>query len=217
MSFASPSRGLALGRWSLALAWGASVALAPWSSARAEEVIRQGNATHDYFLEIEPHAALTPFWPPRGSAVVGGGGGAWFAFNLAKKGFLKQVNDSFALAVGVDFLHYMGGPAVAAECVQWQGTGSSRICVRSSSSGGAANYWYVPIVGQWNFYVVSEFSAFVELGLSGYFWSPHATPHVGFGVVPAASMGGRYQFSNAVSLTFRLAYPYTTVGLSFRL
>ncbi len=174
------------------------------------------DAPHEYFVEVEPHAVLTPFWPPRGTASVGGGGGALFAFNVARRGFLPQVNDSFAVGVGVDFVHYLGGPVVAAECVEWRGSGHERICVRTSASGGGASYFYVPVLGQWNFYLAKEFSAFAELGISTYFWTPRASSHVGFGAVPHVGMGGRWQFSDVMSLTFRVAYPYTTVGLSFR-
>jgi hypothetical protein len=183
--------------------------------AAADGTIKRGSATHDYFMELEPHAVLTPFWPPRGSADAGLGAGAWFLFNLAPRGLLDHVNDSFALGVGFDYVRYIGGPTLAAECAQWSGSGEQRICVRTTASSGAANYFYVPIVGQWNFYFTSKFSAFAELGLASYFWSPHSSSYVGFSVTPVVGVGGRWHFSKPVSLTFRVAYPYTTVGLSF--
>jgi hypothetical protein len=83
---------------------------------------------------------------------------------------------------------------------------------------------------QWNFYVAEHWSVFGEPGL--YIWhgvynAPCNGPglpgcaYYGYygdqtGVGPAFWVGGRYHFSDSVSLTMRLGYPdLLTIGVSF--
>lgn len=187
------------------------------AAAQAQTIIKNGSASHDHTLEIDLHGVLTPFSPPQGSASVGVGAGALFGINLAPQGFLPQVNDSVALGVGFDFVHYSGGNAVASECVEWVGSGPSRICVRTRRSGGGGNYFYVPTVMQWNFYITKSFSVFGEPGLGLFLWNSSFDRSLNFGATPIFNAGGRWHFAKDVSLTFRVGYPYTTVGVSFLL
>ncbi len=184
------------------------------SSASAQTIIKRDEA-HNYALEIDLHGVLTPFGAPQGSSDVGIGAGAMFGINLAPRGFLPSVNDSVALGVGFDFVHYSGGSAVASECVEWVGSGASRICVRTRRSGGGGNYFYVPAVMQWNFYINKQFSLFGEPGLAAYLWNSSFDRSLNFGMTPVFNVGGRWHFSEAATLTFRVGYPYTTIGVSF--
>lgn len=184
-------------------------------SAQAQTIIKNGSASHDHSLEIDLHGVLTPFSPPQGSASVGVGAGALFGINLAPQGFLPQVNDSVALGVGFDFVYYTGSNAVASECVEWVGSGPSRICVRTRQSGGGGNYFYVPTVMQWNFYITKSFSVFGEPGLGLYLWNSSFDRSLNFGATPIFNAGGRWHFAEKMSLSFRVGYPYTTVGITF--
>src|SRR5690606_24294169 len=127
----------------LGLLLAAGLVLLP-RSASAQTIIKNGNASHDYALELDLHGVLTPFGAPQGTSDVGVGAGAMFGINLAPRGFLPTVNDSVALGIGFDFVHYSGGSAVASECAEWVGSGASRICVRTRRSGGGGNYYFVP-------------------------------------------------------------------------
>lgn len=183
-------------------------------AAHAQSIIKQGNASRSYKVEIEPRGIFAPFPPPRGWASAGLGGGINFGINLAPKGFLPSVYDSVALGIGLDFVQYFGGGPSTSECVEWQGSGDSAICVRTRSGSGPALLVYTPVVMQWNFYLTPKWSVFGEPGFAMFFRSaPHE--NLGVGAIPTVSVGGRYHFSNKATLTMRLGYPYTTIGVSF--
>jgi hypothetical protein len=73
--------------------------------------------------------------------------------------------------------------------------------------GGAVVF---PVVMQWNFFVASKWSVFGEPGLAIYHSFAAAT-----GVEPVLYAGGRYHFSDHISLTMRVGYPALSIGLSF--
>jgi hypothetical protein len=145
---------------------------------------------------------------------VGVGGGVNFGINLAPRGFLPSVYDSVALSLGIDTVQYFGGYARPSECAEWEGSGSDAICVRARSGSGPALIFYTPVNFQWNFYLTPKWSVFGEPGFTMYF---RAARHesLGVGVFPAFFVGGRYHFSNKATLTMRLGYPYTSIGVSF--
>jgi hypothetical protein len=183
-------------------------------SAAAQSIIKNGNASRSYKVEIEPRGVFAPFSPPRGNADVGLGGGVNFGINLAPRGFLPTVYDSVALAVGIDTVQYFGGHPTPAECAEWQGSGSEAICVRTRSSNGPALIFYTPVMFQWNFYLTPKWSVFGEPGFTMFFRTArHESLSVG--AFPAFFVGGRYHFSNQATLTMRIGYPYTTIGVSF--
>lgn len=69
---------------------------------------------------------------------------------------------------------------------------------------------WVPLVMQWNFFLSREWSVFGE---------PGAGLWIGKDVFPSPTFyaGGRYHFSDAVTLTMRIGHPMVSVGLSFLL
>jgi len=189
-------------------------ALLASSPAAAQSIIKNGNASRSYKVEIEPRGVLAPFSPPLGSAEVGVGGGVNFGINLAPRGFLPTVYDSVALSVGIDTVQYFGGHATPAECAEWEGSGSEAICVRTRASSGPALLFYTPVLFQWNFYLTPKWSVFGEPGFTMFFRTArHESLSVG--AFPAIFVGGRYHFSNQATLTMRIGYPYTTIGVSF--
>ncbi len=186
-----------------------------WSSeAGAQMIIKRGSMSHDYKLEIEPRGAFAPYAPPGGWAAVGLGGGVNFGINVAPTGFLPTVNDSVAITLGIDTLHYFGGGAVTSGCAQWRGSGDSAICVRSRRGGGPETVFFTPVTMQWNFYLTPKWSVFGEPGLAMLF---RTARHSGFrvGATPTFFVGGRFHFSKDATLTMRIGYPYTTIGVSF--
>jgi hypothetical protein len=74
----------------------------------------------------------------------------------------------------------------------------------------ASNTVYVPVQMQWNFFFTKHWSMMLEPGL-GLSFNDRSRLYL------ALSVGGRYQFSDRVALTFRLGYPALSVGLSFLL
>jgi hypothetical protein len=77
---------------------------------------------------------------------------------------------------------------------------------------------------QWNFFVAPKWSVMGEPGLyvyKGFFDStlcnnvPGCNEPALFGIRPAIYLGGRYHFSEHVTLTMRIGYPTFSVGVSF--
>jgi hypothetical protein len=163
-------------------------------SAQAQSIIRNNDA-HPHF-EIEVHG-LAAFH--RG---YGFGGGARFGIPIVPSGFLSQVNDSFALSLGADFIWWAG----------YYG------CFNS-----ACAYSPFGIIGhidaQWNFFIHEKFSAFAEAGFAPEFYFGQGNcgfgffcPWFDFGV------GGRWHFrgnADFPTLTFRVGSTGLTVGVSF--
>lgn len=69
----------------------------------------------------------------------------------------------------------------------------------------------VPIVMQWNFWLSRNWSVFGEPGGALRFKKKETKPE------PAFFAGGRYHFSDVVTLTLRVGHPVASVGVSFLL
>jgi hypothetical protein len=172
------------------------------SFARADDTIKTPGDHPSYRVEIEPHLVL-------GFDNVyynsGYGIGARFAIPIVENGFVPSINNSVAIGFGVDLLHY----------------DACYVAFRSCS----ANALLFPVVMQWNFYVAQKWSVFGEPGLYFYkfFFDSSACDNVpgicgapsSFGVRPAIFLGGRYYFSEHITLTMRIGYPTFSIGVSF--
>jgi hypothetical protein len=74
------------------------------------------------------------------------------------------------------------------------------------------DHFRIPVVMQWNFWLSRDWSVFGEPGgLLDFKKSDKIRPH------PAFYAGGRYHFSDAVTLTMRVGHPTASVGVSFLL
>lgn len=187
------------------------------STAHAELTIKDDGAVPSFIVELEPHGVFTPFWPPRGSADIGLGFGALVGINVAPRGFIPDLADSVSVGLGVDWVRYLGGGVAAGDCAEWQGSGNQRICVRTRGAGGAGAYVFAPVVMQWNFYLTRSWSVFGEPGLAMYFFDGPYDQGLRLGLTPVINTGGRWHFSERATLTMRVGYPYTTVGISIYL
>lgn len=201
-------------RWSWV--WIALLAVLP-RSASAQSIIKNNAASPDFSVELEPHAILTPFAPPGASADGGLGAGILVGINIAPRGFIPSIADSVSIGIGVDWVHYFGGSAVSGECAEWVGSGDEAICVRVRGGGSGGNYFYLPGVMQWNFYLTRAWSVFGEPGFAMYMGNSSFDSSFRFSITPVFNAGGRWHFSKNAHLVLRAGYPYTSVGLSFYL
>jgi hypothetical protein len=180
---------------------------------RADDTIKRPGDHPHYSVELEPHFVLgwaSNYYYGTGT---GFGVGGRASIVLTHNGFVDSINNSVAIGFGLDWLHY-DGPSC-----YYRGT----VCY----GGVSADFFQVPIVLQWNFYVARKWSVFVEPGL--YIW--HGTYGNGpcynaagavvacsfsdTGVGPAFWVGGRFQINDTLALTMRLGYPdILTFGLS---
>jgi len=194
---------------------GALMLAAGAAQARDGYIIQDRRAPFDYTAEIEPHLVFGSAPPGRGAG-SGLGVGVRASFVIAPDGFLRDVNDSVAIGVGLDYAHYAGRYALDGyrdQCLHFEtGPAGTMVCTEVTSNGGSYNYLFVPVVMQWNFWLTEKFSAFGEAGLSLYHLG-----NEGFGAVPALFVGGRLRLTDTILLTARLGYPTISFGVSFLL
>jgi hypothetical protein len=121
------------GRWLLSGAVAVGCLAGPGVARADRGTIKFPGVHPDYSFEAEPHLILTPIDLPRGSQ---GGWGAGFrgTIELLDNGFVKTINNTVGLGLGVDtFFHKH------------------------------AAVW-VPVVMQWNFWFSEQWSLFGEPG-----------------------------------------------------
>jgi hypothetical protein len=196
-------------RSSLLLAITSATVLLAAPAASADDTIRHPGEHPPYFVEIEPHLDFA--WGDWTSGLGGGPGygvGGRFSFSIVKNGFVPSINNSVAIGVGLDFLHF--------GCAE--GFDGGRY-------GCSLNSLSFPVVLQWNFYVSRQWSVFGEPGLflyhqffdySGETCNGAGCPGVtATSILPALYVGARYHLNDRMSLTMRVGYPTITFGISF--
>ena len=96
--------------------------------------------------------------------------GARASLVVVPDGFIRGVNDSVAIGLGLDFGHYAARYALDGyrdQCLHFApGPAGTSVCTDVTSNGGSYNYVFTPVVMQWNFWLTERFSAFGEPGLS---------------------------------------------------
>ncbi len=185
------------------------------SGAQAGEpwVIHDARTPIGYDYELEPHLVLgtNPPGPGVGSGV---GIGVRGSVVVDPAGFIRDVNDSLAVGVGLDVGHYTGSWSIEGyrdQCLRFEpGPAGTSICTQVSSNGGTYNYVYVPVVMQWNFWLTQKWSAFSEPGVNLYYLGNH-----GLSLSPALCLGGRFRLTDRITLTARIGYPTVSFGVSF--
>lgn len=197
------------------------VSLCTWlaaRNARAEELVIKRPGDHPvYSVEIEPHIALAAVAARAGSNGIGLGGR--FTIPLVQNGFIPTINNSVGVGFGVDWITYNG-------CYYWNNPYGN--CTNLQSI-------WLPAVMQWNFFLSSHWSVFGEPGFAisyntwgsdctGIYTDPRGNS-VSYDCGPRPNRfdvnpfvffaGGRYHFSETVTLTARIGWPYATIGVSF--
>src|SRR5580658_1316327 len=170
--------------------------------AHADDTIKHPGDHPAYDVEIEPHGLLDPWNDVYGT--LGFGLGIRFGIPIVSNGFVPSINNSVAISFGGDWVHY--------GCYD-------------NFNGCSADYLEFPVTLQWNFYVSQHWSVFGEPGLYVYhaFFNddcpvaggPCLAPGAETSVLPAFYVGARYFFSDAISLTMRVGFPTTSIGVSF--
>lgn len=167
---------------SVALA--ATLALGVPSLASAEDY----SQNHIHGVRADVHGNLGGY----------GSVGAGFRIDipLVPNGFLDNVDDEFALSLGLDAFFYDFFPGYY--------------------DGGL---YLIPIaVVQWNFYIHPKWSVFPEAGLAFYVGPGNSELRNGrrFYPTPAFSVGARYHFNTRNALLLRVSTPAgISVGITF--
>jgi hypothetical protein len=183
------------------------VAATAWpAAAHADTLVINNPGDHPrYTFELEPHLVLGFIEPPGYASGAGFGVGFRGSIPIVRNGFIPSINNSVAIGFGMDFARYGRG----SYCVEG---GVVSNCNRRQIDG--FNEFYFPVVLQWNFFLSRNWSVFGEPGvaLNYHGWDgPRAVdvdPFIFF-------LGGRYHFSDKVTLTMRMGYPAFSVGASF--
>lgn len=180
-------------------------------SAAAQSVIRTEGKREHYSVELEPHFVFGWSDPPGNATGDGLGLGLRSTFEISKYGFIKQLNDSVGIGVGLDLVFYDGsghGPRGTCE-TSVTIRGGVPVCVRASGSGDDdTTLVWLPVVMQWNFWLHKRWSVFGEPGLALRFddlGDVGISPFVFFA-------GGRFHLSYNATLTLRLSVPYAPFG-----
>lgn len=197
---------------------GATLATLP---AAAQATIKTRDRL-SYGVELEPHIVLGWIEPPGIGTGQGLGVGARGTFELVGDGFIKNINDSVGIGVGLDWIHYEGDELTSTgECTnRVPGQNGGTVCTEVSgfSYDTSTDYLWIPVVMQWNFWLHKRWSVFGEPGIAirlddlddvGF------SPFVFWG-------GGRYHISSNMTLTLRAGVPfvitpYVSLGMSIML
>ena len=185
----------------------AACALFVATPARADTLIIRHPGDHSrYLFEAEPHLLLGLIDPPG----VGSGTGLGLGFRgtviLVNNGFVPSINNSIGIGFGIDWVHYGRGRT---RCNT--GPGPSAVC-NPTDSESVNNVW-IPVVMQWNFFLSRQWSVFGEPGVAVRYTSFPGDHDIQ--IDPQFYAGGRWHFSDEMTLTMRLGYPTFSVGVSF--
>jgi hypothetical protein len=173
----------------------------PSADARADDTIKHPGDHPNYSVEVEPHLV---FGLDNVYASNGYGAGVRIGIPIVQNGFVPSINNSVAISFGAELVHY--------DYCFWKGFNCS------------ANALVMPVAMQWNFFVAPKWSVFGEPGVflwKGFLSNPCGNAAVcgqepsSFAMRPALYLGGRYYFSEHVTLTMRIGYPTFSVGVSF--
>jgi hypothetical protein len=175
--------------------------------AHADTMIIRNPGDHSrYSFEAEPHLLLGLIDPPGPAYGTGLGVGFRGTVILVDNGFVPSINNSIGIGFGADWVHY--GSGGRSNCVVDTGPSGVQTCDTASLS----ELW-IPVVMQWNFYLSRQWSVFGEPGLALRYQSVPGYRNVN--VDPQLYVGGRWHFSDQMTLTMRLGYPTLSVGVSF--
>jgi hypothetical protein len=182
--------------------------------ALASAQIKQPGAHALYAVELEPHLVVE--WDSPGCSSSGFGPGIRAAIPFLDNGPIPRINNNMAIGFGLDWAH---------------SSLNNNCYYRNAFYNGAnfsADIISLPVVAQWNFFLLPKISVFGEGGLvlqhrrydSGY--ACGATYCVGGGFSEntadaAFAVGGRFLVSDSVGFLLRLGYPYLSAGVSILL
>lgn len=180
--------------WLTALVTAGAVVFAARSASADTLIIKHPGDHPRYVFEAEPHVILGFINPPGPGDGSGFGLGFRGTIPLLHNGFVSTINNNIGIGFGLDWVHY-----------------SHSFIDRGNRYD--VNYAYLPVVMQWNFFLSRQWSVFGEPGVAFHFVNHgdnRFDPFVFFA-------GGRWHFSDRITLTMRVGYPTFSVGVSFLL
>jgi hypothetical protein len=177
-------------------------------TAQAQSTIRQPGNHPKYSFDAEPHGLIG--WDPPGPAHdTGLGLGFRGTVTLVDNGFVSTINNSIGIGFGLDWIHYEDD-----DFGYW--CRGNRFCDDPFFDDFDVDFFVLPIVMQWNFWLHRQWSVFGEVG--GAIGIVSAEEFYGDDDVEFFPViffgGGRFHFSDAAALTMRIGYPYFSIGVS---
>jgi hypothetical protein len=186
--------------------------------ASAQSEIKQPGNHPRYAAELEPHLIVE--WD-RYAACASDSFGPGFraAIPFLDNGPIPTLNNNMAIGFGLDWAHSGANDA----CGLYRGPNGTYL-----GNGFTADVWSIPVVVQWNFFLLRKISVFGEAGLvlqhtrfdNGYvcngngFCTGTGTDNE---VNPSFAAGGRFLVSDSVGFLVRLGFPYFSAGVSILL
>jgi hypothetical protein len=187
--------------------------------ALASAQIKEPGNHARYAAELEPHLVVE--WNDYAPCANDGfGPGFRAAIPFLDNGPIPKINNNMAIGFGLDWAH----SSLNNRCGNYYNNGNYY------GNGFTADIISIPVVVQWNFFLIPKISVFGEGGLvlqhrrfdSGYF---NGCNNGGFcsttgsdnEVNPSFSVGGRFLISDSVGFLVRLGYPYFSAGVSILL
>lgn len=172
------------------------------TQASAQSTIKRPGAHPHYVFEAEPHLAFRD----RGHG-SGFGPGFRGTIVVADDGFISKINDSVGVGFGLDWLVF----------------GDRHCHGNLNNNNPNDDYCHheghiaLPVVMQWNFWLHRKWSVFGEPGFALILHDEHENDDLDFDPFVFYA-GGRFHFSDSVTLTMRIGFPATlSVGVSFLL
>ena len=183
--------------------------------ALASAQIKQPGAHPLYPVELEPHLVVQ--WNDYGYCANDGFGPGFRAtIPFLDNGPIPRINNNMGIGFGLDWAHFSNRCGATINGVYY-------------GNGLSADVWSVPVVVQWNFFLLRKLSVFGEAGLviqnrryDNYYGGPNCNDgrnvcNSGVGVDASFSAGGRFLVTDSVGFLLRLGYPYLSAGVSILL
>jgi hypothetical protein len=190
---------------------GLSLAAAATFAARTGECqIKRPGAHAHYSVELEPHLLIQHDRNWRGND-EGFGPGIRATLPLVHNGPIPQINNNIGIGFGLDWATYDS-------CDEYWELGDC-----------GADFIWVPVVAQWNFFLTPVISVFGEPGAAFVYrkwgfdgscpiFDENECDDSDFDPFePVFFAGGRFLFSDSVGLVIRLGTPYVSIGATFLL
>lgn len=184
------------------------------SPALASAQIKQPGAHPLYGAELEPHLVVQ--WDNYAPCANDGfGPGFRAAIPFLDNGPIPRINNNMAIGFGLDWAH----SSINSNCNRYVFNGAFY------GNNFSADVWSIPVVVQWNFFLLPKISVFGEAGLvlqhrshGGYACVNGNCGTYSDNTVDASfSAGGRFLITDSVGFLLRLGYPYLSAGVSILL
>lgn len=180
----------------------------------ASAQIKEPGAHRRYPAELEPHVLVQ--WN-ESCASDGFGPGFRATIPFLDNGPIPRINNNMGIGFGLDWAH----SGINSRCPAYHHNGVYY------GDGYTADIWEIPVVVQWNFFLLPKVSVFGEAGLVLQHRRFDSNIDCGMGFVCGSgsengadasfAAGGRFLISDSVGFLLRLGYPYFSAGVSILL